>query len=57
MEFIFQILAQLLSPVEEEQGKAQVKELTKVEEKPETVVQAEKTEQEEPNLFGMMEFH
>ncbi len=57
MEFIFQILAELFSPVDEDQAKAQVDEIKKVEEKQEVAVQTKKTEEEAPNLFGMMEFH
>lgn len=58
MEFIFQVLAELFSPVDEDQGKrSQIKEMAKVEEKKEVAVQTEKTEEEKPNLFGLMEFH
>ncbi len=56
MEFIFQVLAQLFSPVDEDQ-KEQVVEMKKVEEEEKTVLQTENAEQEEPNLFGLMEFH
>lgn len=57
MEFIFQVLAQLFSPVDEDKVKEQVLDVKKVEVEKEAEVQVEQTEQEEPNLFGVMEFH
>ncbi len=57
MEFIFQILAQLFSPVDEDQPMEQKHNMEQVEATKEIVAKAETEEQEEPNLFGMMEFH
>ncbi|MCG8580110.1 MAG: hypothetical protein MI866_09350 [Bacteroidales bacterium] len=57
MEFVFQILADLLSPVDEKQVKAETNQITenkKEESKEEAVVE---TKTEEPNIFGMMDFH
>ncbi len=55
MEFIFQILAQLFSPVDEDQPLEQTKTREQVEASKEVVAKTEV--EEEPNLFGMMEFH
>nr|WP_321450593.1 hypothetical protein [uncultured Carboxylicivirga sp.] len=57
MEFIFQVLAQLFSPVDEDQVNEKVLEMKQVEEKEEMVLETEQAEQEQPNLFGWMEFH
>ncbi|MBS2099940.1 hypothetical protein [Carboxylicivirga linearis] len=57
MEFIFQVLAQLFSPVDEDQAKEKVLEMKEVEKQDEKVLEKEKVEQEQPNLFGLMEFH
>ncbi len=58
MEFVFQILADLLSPVDEKQVKAEVKQTTEAKATPETVVEKlEETNVEEPNIFGIMDFH
>nr|WP_319399893.1 hypothetical protein [uncultured Carboxylicivirga sp.] len=57
MEFIFQVLAQLFSPVDEDQVNQKVLEMKQVEEKEEVVLETEQAEQEQPNLFGWMEFH
>jgi hypothetical protein len=57
MEFVFQILADLLSPVDEKQVKAETNQMTeskKEESKEETVIE---TKTEAPNIFGMMDFH
>lgn len=57
MEFVFQILADLLSPVDEKQVKAETKEIA---EQPKEEVQVEKvpeTKNENPNIFGVMDFH
>lgn len=56
MEFIFQVLAQLFSPVDENQQE-QVVEIKKAEEDEKRVLQAENSEHEDANLFGLMEFH
>ncbi|MCU4163034.1 hypothetical protein [Carboxylicivirga caseinilyticus] len=57
MEFIFQVLAQLFSPVNEDQAKEEVLEMKEVEMQEEKILETEKAEQEQPNLFGLMEFH
>lgn len=57
MEFVFQILADLLSPVDEKQVKAETNQITekvKEESAAENVVE---TKTEEPNIFGIMDFH
>lgn len=56
MEFVFQILADLLSPVDEKQLKAEKEKKNKAEKK-EVVVDAVEETKEEPNLFGIMDFH
>jgi len=57
MEFVFQILADLLSPVDEKQ--VNVENAKKVEEnkKEEAVQMVEEVKPEEPNLFSIMDFH
>nr|WP_321407998.1 hypothetical protein [uncultured Carboxylicivirga sp.] len=57
MEFIFQVLAQLFSPVNEDQANEKVLEMKEVEMQEEKILETEKAEQEQPNLFGLMEFH
>ncbi|MCT4590252.1 MAG: hypothetical protein N4A71_20660 [Carboxylicivirga sp.] len=59
MEFVFQILADLLSPVDEKQVKAETKEIVeqaKEEVQTEKVTETE-TKNENPNIFGVMDFH
>ncbi len=57
MEFVFQILADLLSPVDEKQ--VHVENAQKVEEvkKEESVETVEEVMPEETNLFSIMDFH
>jgi len=58
MEFIFQVLAEFLSPVNEESGKIKAEKVVKEQVKEEVLVnKTEKVETEDTNLFGMMEFH
>lgn len=58
MEFIFQVLAQFLSPVDEKNGKLKAEAAVKEEVKEEVQhSQTEKVEAEDTNLFGMVEFH
>ncbi|MCU4175040.1 hypothetical protein [Carboxylicivirga sp. N1Y90] len=58
MEFIFQVLAEFLSPVDEENGKIKAEESVKEQVKEEVLVdKTEKVETEDTNLFGMVEFH
>ncbi|GEM_PF-4527971 len=57
MEFVFQILADLLSPVDEKKVK---EENAKLAEEKKNEVNAEKVEEvktDKPNLFGVMDFH
>jgi hypothetical protein len=55
MEFVFQILAELFSPVDEEKVKAENIKVT--EEVGKAKVTEETVDSEEPNLFGIMDFH
>ncbi|WP_439182543.1 hypothetical protein [Carboxylicivirga taeanensis] len=57
MEFVFQILADLLSPVDEKQVKAEVKQAQEKTAKESVVEQVEEVETEQPNIFGVMDFH
>jgi len=57
MEFVFQILADLLAPVDEKQVKAEA-EKKALESKEELAKeQVVETKPEEPNIFGVMDFH
>lgn len=58
MEFIFQVLAEFLSPVDEENGKIKAEESVKEQVAEEVLVnKTEKVETEDTNIFGMVEFH
>ena len=57
MEFVFQILADLLSPVDEKQVKAEAKMIAEQQAKETVAEKVEQTPVEEPNIFGIMDFH
>ncbi|MBK3516723.1 hypothetical protein [Carboxylicivirga marina] len=57
MEFVFQILADLLSPVDEKQVKAEDKKNAEIEKVEIAKEKAVETKGEEPNIFGIMDFH
>ena len=57
MEFVFQILADLLSPIDEKQVNAEKAEKVEGKKKEEAVEMVEKVKPEEPNLFSIMDFH
>ena len=57
MEFVFQILADLLSPVDETQVNAENAKRIEETKKEEAVEQVEEVIPEEPNLFSIMDFH
>ncbi|MBR8534009.1 hypothetical protein KDU71_00420 [Carboxylicivirga sediminis] len=57
MEFVFQILADLLSPVDEKQVKAEAKQIAEQSVKEPVAEKVEETQAEVPNIFGMMDFH
>jgi hypothetical protein len=57
MEFVFQILADLLSPVDEKQVKAEAKQIAEQQAKESIAENVEQTPVEEPNIFGIMDFH
>ncbi|WP_430811255.1 MULTISPECIES: hypothetical protein [unclassified Carboxylicivirga] len=57
MEFVFQLLADLLSPVDEKQVKAEQEKIAQ--EPVKTTLKEEIREEEarETNIFGVMDFH
>ena len=57
MEFVFQILADLLSPIDEKQVNAEKAEKVEGKKKEEAVEMVEEVKPEEPNLFSIMDFH
>lgn len=57
MEFVFQILADLLSPVDEKQVKKETKQAIEQNNTETKAQQVEETTAEEPNIFGIMDFH
>ncbi|WP_430814842.1 hypothetical protein [Carboxylicivirga sp. RSCT41] len=57
MEFVFQILADLLSPVDEKQVKAETNQMTENKKEESQAEKVVETKTEEPNIFGIMDFH
>jgi len=57
MEFVFQILADLLSPVDETKVNAENAQKAEDVKKEEAVEMVEEVKPEETNLFGIMDFH
>ncbi len=57
MEFVFQILADLLSPVDEKKVKAESKQKAEQPIKENVVEKVEEPQTEAPNIFGIMDFH
>lgn len=57
MEFVFQILAELFSPVDEKQLKAEKAKLEEESMAKSTVEKVEYDEATEPNIFSIMDFH
>jgi len=57
MEFVFQILADLLSPVDEKQVIAENAKKVEEKKKEDAVEMVEEVKTEQPNLFGIMDFH
>ncbi|MCU4156180.1 hypothetical protein J1N10_09325 [Carboxylicivirga sp. A043] len=57
MEFVFQILADLISPVDEKQVKSETNQMTENKKEESQAEKTVETTTEEPNIFGMMDFH
>ena len=57
MEFVFQILAELFSPVDEKQLKVEKAKLEEDKLAKASVEKVEETEVVEPNIFSIMDFH
>jgi hypothetical protein len=57
MEFILQLLAELFIPLEEEDKKAVMHQTTEADATEVGPLLAEEQQLEDPNIFGIMEFH